>query len=187
MRVPRVRFTVRRMMVAVAVVAVVLGAVQTGWRWQDYRRRAAYHAQEMANLLAGIAAGGSNLARARQEFPEQVRQAREAPQIGDLRFRYRVGGVEKTVDDYIASLEAYITTMDRAGKNTRAMAGYHARLAWKYRNAVARPWLHVAPDPPVPQSVADLEQYLTPRDEALIARLRPTLPPTSLQPLEPGP
>ena len=180
----RMRITVRQSMIAIAILGVVLWAVQTGWRWYVYQRQAASHAQAMADCLAGIAACEPNIARARREFPEKVREARQAPQIGDLRFRYTVNGVEKTVDDYVANLEEYITTMDRAGKNTQAMAGYHARLMWKYQNAVARPWLQVAPDPPVPQSVADLEEYRSPMDEALIARLRPTLPPTSMQPLE---
>jgi hypothetical protein len=37
MRVPRVRFTVRRMMAAVAIVAVLLGWIQMRKRWEELR------------------------------------------------------------------------------------------------------------------------------------------------------
>ena len=46
MRLPRVRFTVRRMMVAVAVLALPLGAERT-WRRCSYcRERAGHHANQ---------------------------------------------------------------------------------------------------------------------------------------------
>src|SRR3954452_10002095 len=44
MRFPRVQFTVRRMMVAVMVVAIALAAVPLKRRSDEFRRRAAVHA-----------------------------------------------------------------------------------------------------------------------------------------------
>jgi hypothetical protein len=46
MRLPRVRFTVRQMMVAVAFFAVVTGATVIVRRHRIYRVRAAFHAQQ---------------------------------------------------------------------------------------------------------------------------------------------
>jgi hypothetical protein len=46
MRLPRVRFTVRQMMVAVAVVAVVTGATVIVRRHRVYRVRSEFYAQE---------------------------------------------------------------------------------------------------------------------------------------------
>jgi hypothetical protein len=54
MRLPRPRFTVRRMMVAVAVVALVLGAVALGVRSREFRNRARYHEVMAASPLLGV-------------------------------------------------------------------------------------------------------------------------------------
>ena len=56
MRLPRVRFTVRRMMIAVAVVGTIFGCELTRRRWDTFRTMAAYHADEerrMRLLLSG--------------------------------------------------------------------------------------------------------------------------------------
>jgi hypothetical protein len=176
---PRGRITVRRLMIAIVGLAVVLWAGQTGWRWHDYRRRAAFSAQVMADRIAGIEAGTPAIASERQAL-QRIREAQRAVQNGEIPIPE--GADPRLFEGYgrhIAIREAHITTMEEAIRNSRVDAAYHARLYWKYQNAAARPWLQVAPDPPVPQSVADLEQYLTPMDEALIDRLKPTLPPPS--------
>ena len=56
MRLPRVRFTVRRMMVAVAVFGLLFGAGVTRQRWAYNRSMVNYHANEerrMRLLLSG--------------------------------------------------------------------------------------------------------------------------------------
>ena len=53
MRLPRVRFTVRCMMVAVAVVAVVFGGVHLRQRANLYREKARQHAQ-MESIIAAV-------------------------------------------------------------------------------------------------------------------------------------
>ncbi len=44
MRLPRVQFSVKQIMVLVAIVALVLGVQTTRRRWADCKRQAAYHA-----------------------------------------------------------------------------------------------------------------------------------------------
>lgn len=46
MRLPRPRFTIRRLMVAVALVAGVLMAAKTCWVWRERRQKAAEYAAE---------------------------------------------------------------------------------------------------------------------------------------------
>jgi hypothetical protein len=48
----RSRFTVRWLMVAVAVLALLIWSVMVSMRWNDYRRRAEYH-DSVANTLLG--------------------------------------------------------------------------------------------------------------------------------------
>jgi hypothetical protein len=104
MRLPRLRFTVRRMMVAVAVVALVLGAVALGVRSGEFRNRARYHEVMAASPLLGV---------------------KPAPPVFDP-VRY-----------------------------TPKWSAYHARLKRKYERAARRPWLFVAPDPPLPSLEPD--------------------------------
>jgi hypothetical protein len=54
MRMPRVRFTVRRMLVVVAVIGVSLGTYQLDKRMRAYRRMAEYHAaRRWTSTIAG--------------------------------------------------------------------------------------------------------------------------------------
>jgi hypothetical protein len=100
MRIPRVQFTVRQMMIAVAVVALVAGADRLA------RRRAYF------------------LMRAEVE--------------ADRAYDYATG--------HACLKEEY----DKPGMYPKLHAHY-AALAQKYRLAAARPYLPVAPDPPMPE------------------------------------
>ena len=51
MKIPRIRFTVRRMMVAVAVLALAFGIARLWWARQRYLEKAAGHASFRAYLL----------------------------------------------------------------------------------------------------------------------------------------
>jgi hypothetical protein len=48
MQVPRIQFTIRELMVAVAILAVLLGSQRLRERWSYCQRRAAYHDQRRA-------------------------------------------------------------------------------------------------------------------------------------------
>src|SRR4051812_13677124 len=57
MKLPRVRFTVRQLMAAVAVVAILLTAGIVGRRWADFSRRARSHADQACGY--GLESGNS--------------------------------------------------------------------------------------------------------------------------------
>src|SRR4051812_7932335 len=82
MRLPRLRFTVRRLMVVVAVVALALGYGQARRRWARYRIEAAYHAYWEA-VCREVAAADERQAEQgpiRGVASELVRQATEKRQ-----------------------------------------------------------------------------------------------------------
>ena len=66
MRVPRVRFTVRRMMVAVAIVAIIMGAVDLWQNSVSYRSKIAHHAQMERSSVFVI--GGDDTPAAHEEL-----------------------------------------------------------------------------------------------------------------------
>ena len=51
MRLPRVQFTIRRLMISVAIVGLILGGEIIRRRRQFYRTSAAYHAKEEGRML----------------------------------------------------------------------------------------------------------------------------------------
>jgi hypothetical protein len=122
MPLPRVRFTVRRMMIAAAVVALPLG----WWRYREmtaladrYRQRYGWYTG-LAALDLGEAEDWDRMAVEKRKDPAQH--------------------PAWTLDQMAAA---------SAGK--RKMGNYYRDLASKYARAVARPWLPVAPDPPEPE------------------------------------
>ncbi len=135
MRLPRVRLTVRRMMVVVAVVAVALAGGLTYRRWAVYRERAAghAHAEQLARFLLG---GGIAVIRGADGRVEEVN--------GPVAVRTSEAGGGLT-EFMILPTPGY----DAVALGRRA--AYHARLRRKYERASARPWLPVEPDPPGPQ------------------------------------
>ena len=52
MRLHRPRFTVRRLMITVAMLAVLLWSGMTGTRWAEYRRLAMHH-ENLSRVLSG--------------------------------------------------------------------------------------------------------------------------------------
>lgn len=100
MRVPRVRFTVRWMMVAVAVVASV--------------------------------AGGERLAQRRAYFLEMAEIE------------------EDRANDYVICPPCLREEYDKPGMYEK-LANFYSARARIYRQAAARPWLAVEPDPPRPK------------------------------------
>ena len=57
MRLLRVRFTVQRIMLAVAIVAVLLGGLRLWWLSADYRALAEVHHQKAEEVVRGTYAG----------------------------------------------------------------------------------------------------------------------------------
>ena len=158
MRLPRVRFTVRRMMVAVAVVALSLG----GWLWLgEMRRRSAYYSA-LADAYALEAENHTGL------ISYYLRRAQEHPgskagrhYYADFQLVTSNHGVKLTLGrrtdgpQAIPRLidpnpERYAKAMRATSERERTRADYFSRLKAKYRRAAVRPWITASPDPPPP-------------------------------------
>ncbi len=136
MKNPRVRFTVRRLMVAVAVVALL---VTSSLRVDTLIRRSGRYRQEAA----------------RQEFIRQIRlsQRRNDEAMG------RADEASLKAARLLYPPDSPIVRMARgrldrhrldAGRY-RKQAEHRASLRDKYARAAARPWLAIDPDPPEPE------------------------------------
>jgi hypothetical protein len=125
MRLPRVRFTARRLMVAVVIAAIGLWGIALLRLSAEYRRRASdmRRAQQAHSINAEIA---GNVAEAIR------REASSYPAFtSDL-----LPGASK----YQRSKEAY-----------QRKADHYSRLTEKYIRAARYPFLPVEPDPPEPE------------------------------------
>jgi tetratricopeptide (TPR) repeat protein len=156
-RLLRLRFTVWRLMVVVAAVALVTGASREALRLT--RRRATYlkSAAEQARQEAAY----GQLEQSSLELAETALVADGMWQVREVARQARKDAVmyQKT-------------------------AGYHAALKQKYLAAAARPWRSVEPDPPPPdpldravywsergdhrRAVAAYEELLTRNDSSLV-------------------
>jgi hypothetical protein len=129
MKMPRVRFTVRRLMIAVAVVAVLLfGGMQGRRVYRNYRLYSSHSAHY--GTLEAICL--RNLPAHRKQLESILDLTKdEAPGI-DL----------QTYDSY-KHIKDILDRAERRGE-------YYGRLKIKYERAAHRPWLPVEPDEPRP-------------------------------------
>lgn len=141
MRVPRVQFTVRRMMVAVSILAIVFGAERMWRRRQAYLERAdpharmeEFHADLARDLAADPAAAGYITVTALLPDGSAVRFAGHGP---GRRIHYPPDAVNPADEGTAARLEAMC----------RREAEREGQLRRKYERAARYPWLPVAPDP----------------------------------------
>ena len=137
---PRLRFTVRRMMVAVAILGVVLGTVRFWPIAQEYRRSADSWETQEAWVAKSIAI-------------EQDLADRWAAQIAekDAEIAKDRDGTHKQM---LVALRGYCSRC--LAENRTNLDSMHRRrshcasMRIKYRHASRYPWLFVAPDPPYP-------------------------------------
>lgn len=120
MRVPRVRFTMRGMMVAVVVAAVVSGGTVLARRQRVYRARAVFYAQQEQVALMRWQHWSLEAVRL------SGRPGERNPRRSDQERRLAEGMV-----DY-----------------SRNRAAYHSLLRVKYERVARYPWLQIDPDPP---------------------------------------
>lgn len=179
MRFPRLRFTVRRLMFAVAVVAVLL----TGGIWLhralDYRKRAEDHASQewsCQNTAEYDLASIDGHRKIHEEYARSLRSNHEKGRkvlLNRLEKNKKGKGLEfvqerRDIERQLTSLDTLdkrmeaLISMDRyvtekiaakerkAGEHFRLLAEWHARLKRKYRRAMWHPWAPVAPDSPPP-------------------------------------
>jgi hypothetical protein len=118
MQVPRARFSIRRIVIAIAIVAVAIAGAQTYRRWLDYKKRfRAYAAYE--SFL-------------REEYLWQ--QSLDDPQL-------ELCGMVKWDKEDIRRFKAESARFDRENLD------YFHRMSEKYALAMTHPWLPVEPDP----------------------------------------
>jgi hypothetical protein len=126
MRLPRVRFTMRVMLIAVAGVALLMGGLRLLWLRNAYQKAAMAHAAY------------ENLARTLQRMVENEGK--------DERELLTAFGME--VEPESKAIKEQRAADARTNQRT---AEYHAALKHKYERAASRPWLSLPPDPPPPE------------------------------------
>jgi hypothetical protein len=124
MRLPRVRFTIRRLMIAVAVVGVGLGI-------EGYRRR-----------LVSVSVRRRQVAMA---YRLDAQMYKVEAMAAELERTTPKGFVGFTADNPSGPIDD-----DGIARRFR-LATHYQELAVKYRRASGYPWLPVGPDPPAPE------------------------------------
>lgn len=137
MRMPRVRFSVRGLMVVVAIAGVVFAVPRVLWlRTRYFLNEARYHALLQAAYNKG-----------------------HIDYHGDLIWPHRYLELTISVDD-LESWKAYLATrrpipswkqVTVSADRAPGISFYHWNLRNKYERAARQPWLPVAPDPPEPE------------------------------------
>jgi hypothetical protein len=146
MRLIRPRFTIRWLMILVAIVAVSLTGIITAVRLKrraDYfRQRAAYFAasERFSRQMLGVEVWHLTVfARMRESNAREVRLSKHlSPELSKVRDE-RTSHLQNEHDELARSVEYY-----------RDVAAHEARMKQKYDRAASRPWESVAPDPPPP-------------------------------------
>jgi hypothetical protein len=142
MRLSRVRFTVRNLVIVVAVVAIAIGAEMTRRRWVSYRKQAAEFAKLEQGMLWTAGRREAEVARREREVEELKEKAKRVEGYPDY----------SRNSERIADAMTQRTTMitDEAA-HLRQRAAVYSKLKEKYSHAARYPWLPVEPDPPEPE------------------------------------
>jgi hypothetical protein len=125
MRLPRVRFTVRRMIVVVAVIAAVLGG---GIEVERLRRPYLYR-QEAAKF----AGNGRYWYERFLDYQQAIMGSKKLTHTGD------------SSTEEMAEAE-----MGEAARRYREIIWWSSKMKEKYERAASRPWESVPPGPPRP-------------------------------------
>jgi tetratricopeptide (TPR) repeat protein len=161
MRLPRVRFTVRRMIALVAVIALVLGVSIGAFRLnrqRDIYLKLASEHEQLEVLYRNLEQSDLEMAQFNESLPgtdESSRtrfdaQAKSRPIAGSPRVRELKKRTGNLLAD-IARQRRESVEQNRAGAAlSHKTAMHHAALKQKYLAAAARPWRSVEPDPPPP-------------------------------------
>jgi hypothetical protein len=142
---PRPRFTIRRMMVAVAGVAVACEVANLAWASERYRSLASHYSRRAGASLVAAAVFQDAIPQAEDDvrFAEQmIRWSREKHRSEDW--------IGQQVDER-ARLQRVVEDYKERVDQGRREAKYDHQLASKYERAARYPWLPVAPDPPEPK------------------------------------
>jgi len=138
MRRLRLRFSVRTMMVVVAILAAGLGYVH-------HRRSATFRRRADANARQAAAQA------------DRVKQSRKTWEEMDGRLGYGAAYLawrERSWTGGAPSMETLVDFLKQDLDRNRALLAYYEGLEKKYRRAATSPWLPVAPDPLPPTAGA---------------------------------
>jgi Tfp pilus assembly protein PilE len=119
------RFTVRRLMVAVAVVGVFLTAARLVYFWRHYQALATMHATKAADYLQQA-----------EKFERKQQWTARA---------------STTSGQQSGTWERMATVSGAMSQKLRLLASHESRLKQKYERGSRRPWLPVEPDAPEPK------------------------------------
>jgi hypothetical protein len=137
MRLPRPRFTVLRLMIVVAVVAVACGFEMCR------RRRDTFKARSNLHTIKSMAFDYVRLVK-----HSEYEALRRSPNLAAEYFpQFRRGRGQRKAP----VLEEIMEKAKFASETNGEAARYHAQMRDKYEYAARYPWLPVAPDPPEPK------------------------------------
>jgi len=151
MRSARLRFTVRSMMVAVAVVGVALGGVRMHRLSRHYAKEARHNAT-LENILLRQKAIATTSARRNEELlsdrmGESLSDRKD--DTGTLRLFRAYMRIE--MKEFDAMSMEYAAKKRKSAVKYARKAAHFAALRRKYERAARYPWLPVAADPPAPE------------------------------------
>ena len=130
MRIPRVRFTIRLLMITVAMVGGFLTVARLVYLWRHYQALAAMHASKEVNY---------------------VRQAQGYERKQDWCARQATIANLQSASFRGSTWERLATSSGATAHDLRRLAAHESRLERKYERAARHPWLSVEPDPPEPE------------------------------------
>jgi tetratricopeptide (TPR) repeat protein len=155
MRLPRVRFTVRRIMAVVAILALVLGvsveSIRLKRQCDKFRSLAAGHGQQ-ETFYRQMEQSVIELAQIEESSGERTKELNESmshfvsPRLGGQ----KVQEMRRRWAEF-SEQQKNEAAKDRArAAMHHDSADYHAALKRKYSAAAARPWRSIEPDGPPP-------------------------------------
>jgi tetratricopeptide (TPR) repeat protein len=171
MRLPTMRFTVKWLMGAVAMLAVTFGLVRLKAVREDYLRRANVHAQWATSYQQSEKTCREQADKSEQILARFVKGAQRPEDMEIWEFTEpfsTVPGIrlkQRLTAEAAWSLyrESAAKTRGRAEEFAR-YANYHVELKDRYRRAANRPWQTLADDPP-PAEPAEQARYWTERGD----------------------
>jgi hypothetical protein len=136
------RFSVRRIMIVVAITALGLGANDLRRKWNRYRALRSMHEWKGRACLS-LAERHASTAADNEREAKRLRAALRSGQ-------YAVRSGAEIVAQIASNTEAQATIERAEERKYRACAGFHDALRLKYERAARTPWIFVEPDPTEP-------------------------------------
>ena len=142
MRLAQPRFTIRRLMMLVAIVGVSLAGLMMGSR---FTRRAQRFRQQVQLFQA--------LERnTRRILDLQVQTIESHKYVRDMNIDIVQKMSQLEPWRGAAQYDQNIAQIEREARLARELVSHYSRLKQKYERAAFRPWERVAPDPPTPSA-----------------------------------